>query len=85
MKNIARTALLCTALLASRQIWLAGQDYTSWKDYGGGADSSHFVALDHINKTNVKDLEVAWTYSTGLSRSMRPTGKKSGFTKIFRD
>ncbi len=69
MKNIARLAFLCTALVAPGQIWLAGQDHTSWKDYGGGADSSHFVALDQINKANVKDLDVAWTYLTGDNRS----------------
>ena len=38
-------------------------------DYGGGPDSSHFVALDQINKSNVNQLQVAWIYPTGDSRS----------------
>ena len=38
-------------------------------DYGGGPDSSHFVDLNQINKSNVKQLQVAWTYPTGDSRS----------------
>jgi quinoprotein glucose dehydrogenase len=47
----------------------AQQDYTSWRAYGGGADSSHFVALDQITTSNVSQLEVAWIYPTGDNRS----------------
>ena len=65
----ARPALLCAAIVSTVGAWSAGQDHKSWKDYGGGADSSHFVALDQINKTNVKNLEVAWTYPTSDDRS----------------
>ena len=43
----------------------AEQDHRKWIDYGGGPDSSHFVALDQINKSNVRQLQVAWTYPTG--------------------
>src|SRR5205807_1921590 len=35
----------------------------------GGPDSSHFVALDQINKSNVSQLQIAWTYHTGDNRS----------------
>jgi quinoprotein glucose dehydrogenase len=61
--------LLCLTLLTAAQTAFAGQDYKTWKDYGGGADSSHFVTLDQIDKSNVKDLQVAWTYPTGDDRS----------------
>jgi quinoprotein glucose dehydrogenase len=64
-----RTALLCAALVVAGSTWSRGQDYKTWKDYGGGADSSHFVTLNQITKKNVKDLEVAWTYPTGDDRS----------------
>ena len=47
----------------------AQQRETAWKHYGGGLDSSHFVALEQINKSNVSRLEVAWTYPTGDGRS----------------
>jgi quinoprotein glucose dehydrogenase len=40
------------------------QDRTSWKDYGGGPDNSHYLTLNQVNKSNVKDLQVAWTYPT---------------------
>ncbi len=45
------------------------EDYKTWSDYGGGLDSSKFVALDQITKSNVGDLQVAWTYSTGDGNS----------------
>jgi quinoprotein glucose dehydrogenase len=38
-------------------------------DYGGGADSSHYSALDQIDKSNVKRLRVAWVYPTHDNRS----------------
>jgi len=36
--------------------------YTTWTAYGGGAHSSQYSALDQINKSNVSQLEVAWTF-----------------------
>ncbi len=36
-----------------------------WRDYAGGPDSSRFVAATAINKSNVRRLEVAWTYPEG--------------------
>lgn len=39
--------------------------YTTWRDYGGSADSAQYSALKQIDRTNVSKLEVAWTYPTG--------------------
>jgi glucose dehydrogenase len=36
--------------------------YTTWTAYGGGAHSSQYSALDQINKSNVSQLEVIWTF-----------------------
>jgi quinoprotein glucose dehydrogenase len=36
--------------------------YTTWATYSGGAHSSQYSALGQINKTNVSQLEVAWTF-----------------------
>jgi quinoprotein glucose dehydrogenase len=59
-----KTALACFAIglagLASGQ-----QNHKAWSNYAGGPDSSHFVALDRINKSNVSQLQVAWTYPVG--------------------
>jgi quinoprotein glucose dehydrogenase len=38
--------------------------HKTWTQYGGGADQSKFVDLNQITKTNVDELEVAWTYPT---------------------
>ncbi len=62
-------ALLCLAITVAGQAAHADQDYKTWKDYGGGPDSSHFVDLTQIDKSNVSRLEVAWFYPTGDSRS----------------
>lgn len=39
--------------------------HTDWVAYGGTNNGLRFSALNQINKQNVKDLEVAWTYHTG--------------------
>lgn len=62
-------ALICLAIVVAGRIAPDAQDYRTWKDYGGGADSSHFVDLRQIDKSNVARLEVAWTYPTGDQRS----------------
>lgn len=37
----------------------------NWDNYGSNAQGERFAALDQINKTNVQNLEVAWTYRHG--------------------
>jgi len=39
-------------------------DYKGWDAYLGGGESSQYSSLDQINKENVDELEVAWTYET---------------------
>jgi quinoprotein glucose dehydrogenase len=36
-----------------------------WRQHLGGADSSQYSPLKQIDKSNVKQLQVAWTYPTG--------------------
>lgn len=46
--------------------WAADErSFATWSQYLGGGDSSQYSSLRQINKTNVKQLEVAWTYETG--------------------
>jgi hypothetical protein len=42
--------------------------HTTWRNYGGSPDGSQYSALRQINRSNVKDLQVAWTYRTGDDR-----------------
>ena len=38
--------------------------YRGWPAYGGGKESIRYSGLDQINRQNVRQLEVAWTYDT---------------------
>ncbi|MDO6809116.1 pyrroloquinoline quinone-dependent dehydrogenase [Zobellia galactanivorans] len=40
----------------------AHKAYTTWSSYLGDPGRSHYTTLSQINKENVKDLKVAWTY-----------------------
>lgn len=57
--------LLVITSLASAATSSAQQGGTSWKDYLGGPESSHYSVLKQINAGNVNKLEVAWSYLTG--------------------
>jgi quinoprotein glucose dehydrogenase len=45
------------------------QSHRTWSDYGGAADSAQYSSLTQINRTNVRKLQVAWTYPTGDHRT----------------
>src|SRR5499433_3542890 len=45
--------------------------FNTWRAYLGGADSSQYSSLDQINRKNVAQLQVAWTYSPGDQRTYR--------------
>ena len=46
-------------------------DYTGWPEYLGGPDRNHYSSLTQINRENVKNLKVAWTYATADSGQMQ--------------
>src|SRR5262249_4150021 len=39
--------------------------YKEWRVFGGGPDNIHYSRLKQINRENVRQLQVAWTYDTG--------------------
>ena len=55
--SIALAALLITAAVSAVE-----RSAKWWSDNLAGPDSSSYVDLDQIKKSNVDDLEVAWTY-----------------------
>jgi quinoprotein glucose dehydrogenase len=57
--GIAATALTCGVHAQD------AKPHTTWRAYGGAADSSQYTALDQINKTNVAKLEVVWSFPAG--------------------
>jgi quinoprotein glucose dehydrogenase len=42
----------------------AQEQYKTWRTYLGNEDSSHYSALKQIDRSNVSQLQVAWTYPT---------------------
>ena len=36
--------------------------FDTWRSYGGGVDSSQYSSLKQINKSNVKQLQIAWSF-----------------------
>jgi quinoprotein glucose dehydrogenase len=44
------------------------ESHTAWRSYGGSSDGTQYSALRQINRSNVKELQVAWTYRTGDDR-----------------
>ncbi len=66
MGRFARLAVLAASLVATlvaqTNVQRGAKPYTTWTAYGGGAHSSQYSALDQINKTNVSQLQVAWTF-----------------------
>jgi glucose dehydrogenase len=60
--------VIAAALAAVMGLSVAGQTQNApreWRDYGGGPDSSRFVAATQITRSNVSRLQVAWTYPSG--------------------
>ncbi|HET9217888.1 MAG TPA: PQQ-binding-like beta-propeller repeat protein, partial [Terriglobia bacterium] len=49
-----------------------GRPFDTWKSYGGGVDSSQYSSLREINKTNVTQLQVAWTFQPGANTATNP-------------
>src|SRR5882672_3652074 len=56
-----------TILLAKVQ-----RPFDTWHQSGGGGESSQYSSLKQINKSNVKQLEVAWRYPTGATNRFNP-------------
>jgi quinoprotein glucose dehydrogenase len=42
-----------------------------WPGYGGGPQQIRYSTLSQINKSNVKELQVAWTFDTGEPGAMQ--------------
>lgn len=68
MKRLAIFAVL--GLLCSAPDAALAQDPTKklqrdWPVYGGGPENTHYSSLAQINRSNVAQLQVAWTFDTG--------------------
>src|SRR5678815_1438684 len=78
MTALQRCSVVAVVLLAgSASVLLrteakgVSRSFKTWSQYLGGADSSQYSSLDQINKSTVSQLEVAWRYPSGDTRSYR--------------
>ncbi|MCP4090702.1 MAG: pyrroloquinoline quinone-dependent dehydrogenase [Gammaproteobacteria bacterium] len=63
-----KTSLICATFLNFFLLSFAGQvlaDEHGWPQYGGQEGGGRYSPLAEINRANVKELEVAWSYRTG--------------------
>lgn len=49
-------------------LFSACSENKDWKIYGGNKEGNRYSTLSQINVSNVKNLEVAWTYDTGENK-----------------
>src|SRR3954468_14312278 len=66
-----RRILLLSAVLTGAALLFGApvkRSFDTWREAGGGGDASQFSSLKQINKTNVKRLQVAWTYPANSNR-----------------
>ncbi len=68
MYHRKQQAIGLTALLSLVPLSTAlgqARPYTTWQTYGGGGHASQYSALNQINKSNVTELTVAWSFPVG--------------------
>src|SRR5262245_3568906 len=60
--SVALWTLFTASFFAQTNGVRAAKPYTTWTAYGGGAHSAQYSALDQINRSNLSQLQVAWTF-----------------------
>ena len=60
----AALAILQIGCERPAESWPAVAD-PGWPTYAGPAGGTRYSPLNQINRSNVRDLEIAWTYNTG--------------------
>jgi len=63
-RRVLTSVLFSTSMIGI----LHAQDHGAiqdWPAYGGGSGATHYSKLSQINRDNVKNLKVAWTFDTG--------------------
>lgn len=68
-RDISTVAIACTIMLASQ-----GAYAESWSHVGGDAGGRKFSPSNEITVENVRELQIAWRYSTGDLERMRKSG-----------
>jgi quinoprotein glucose dehydrogenase len=67
--------LLALPMVSQTATTPAAQD---WRVYGGNSDATHYSPLKQINRANVKQLELAWSYDTGETGGLQTSPLEVG-------
>ena len=73
-RNRTGSAILAAGLITVVGAGVAASDKgkrAEWRHYLGGQDSASYSSLTQINRSNVTELEVAWTYRAGPNNRLR--------------
>jgi len=62
------TCVMASGVLANEELQKLASDPKNWAMPTGDYANTRYSTLDKINKDNVKDLQVKWTFSTGVLR-----------------
>ena len=62
---LIRALILLALASAHLGAQTASPKHRDWPVYGGALEGGHYSPLAQINKSNVKQLQVAWTFDTG--------------------
>src|SRR2546423_1926559 len=73
------TRSIQTAILAAWCTLAFNGIAQTWAHYGGDAGGTRYSSLKQINRENVGQLKVAWTYNTGALKPESPLNRKSAF------
>jgi quinoprotein glucose dehydrogenase len=66
-----KALLVCLIVAAASQQTDTVPEYRGWAAYGGGPEQIRYSSLRQINRSNVRQLEVAWRYDTGETGGMQ--------------
>src|SRR4029077_269787 len=65
LMTLVAAGVLNVLVIAANQNAKVSLESRDWPVSGGSLENRHYSSLAQINRTNVKQLEVAWSYDTG--------------------
>ena len=65
ISSMTFSAPLSLRATASQDAANSSGERRDWPAYGGAPENTHYSSLAQINRSNVKDLTVAWSFDTG--------------------
>ena len=84
IREVVRFGICVAGVLALLLLPTIAQDlFSGWSDYLGGVESEQFSSLTQINRSNVSQLKVAWTFPIGpRTAPSGPAGGAMNFSPI---